>query len=157
MNMLMNMLMNMHSVTAVPRRRWNLRNQSLQPFHFLQCESKVFVHKSNINGLGLYAKQKILKNRVVCLYTGKCLKHVHGNFSYYLLSTKWKNQVTGEYEIWYLDSCEKRNASGRYINDACDYEGVPEQFCTKFKNNVRLGHTHLVIKCMKLWVCTSPK
>ena len=100
----------------------------------------MFVAKSNIAGLGLFARVDISKDSTVCLHTGRCLSSVHGNFSLYLLETKWENPVTRKVEKWYLDSRDKRNASGRYINDACDYEGVPEDFCTEFSNNVTIGH-----------------
>ena len=129
------------SLSKLPPAKWKFRDQSVQPYAHLKCESKVFVARSNVAGLGVFAREDISKGQVACLYTGKCLKCVHGNFSPYLLSTKWSNPDTGKLENWFLDAADMKNACGRYVNDACDYGDIDDEFRTVFYTNTEFAKT----------------
>ena len=118
-------------------RAW--REHESQPYGFIEC--KVAVAPSNVAGLGVYAKVDIKADEIVCVYSGECVKCVSGNTSSFVLECKSINKDTGKHETWFIDSRERRNGAGRYINDACDLYGgltdVPEAFKTPFGTNVR--------------------
>ena len=97
----------------------------VQPY--VAIEPLVMVAPSNVSGLGVYTTRPVNEGDVLCLYSGQCVKCVEGNSSNYLLQGKWKNPVTRKKEVWYIDSTNPYNTSGRLINDA---KG------TEYENNV---------------------
>ena len=98
----------------------------------------------------MFTTTDIREGRTVCIYTGVLRKSVSGNNSLYLLEVECENTETGVVEQWFLDSTDYLNSSGRYINDACDYEGCPAELQTGYTTNTRFTvrvsrHPHPVI------------
>ena len=62
----------------------------------------------------------------MCVYTGECMKCMSGNKSRYILTGKWWNHTTSEFESWHLDSAHPNNGAARYINDCIgtEWEGL---------------------------------
>ena len=108
---------------------------TIQPFRNYEPFVKVWPSSIPGLGMGLIARRDIKYGQVVCVYTGRCLKCVTGLRSEYIVQCLWKNPDTGEDETWFLDASSMKTAAGRWVNDACDYEGV-EAFKTGRVNNI---------------------
>lgn len=116
---------------------WLLHPEHLQPFHNTECESLVKVWPSSILGLGfgLFVTKDVEEGEVVCVYTGVRTSYEPENWKY-TVEADWSNPVTGVLEKCYLDASSLNTASGRWVNDACDYEGVHSDYVTGRKNNI---------------------
>ena len=100
----------------------------------------VIMAPSNVAGMGVFALRKFKEGEVICVYSGKVIKSVENNNSYYLLKCKSWNNNTKRHDVIHLDSTSRQSAIGRYINDACDTYtkegGVPKKYKTKYYTNV---------------------
>lgn len=106
----------------------------LQPYSSLEPFVEVAI--SNVHGNGLFAKRNIPEGNVICWYSGTCKKKLDpNNTSDFILDVEWTNPVTGDAEVWYLDSINPNNSAGRWANDAIN---------TEFENNARYENGPLV-------------
>ena len=142
------------SANIPSRPLWLLQTKQLQPFHNTETESFVKVWPSSILGLGfgLFVKQDIEEGQVVCLYTGVRTLCEPDNWKYAVLAD-WYNPDTGDLEKWFLDASSLKTAAGRWVNDACDYEGVHSDYVTDRKNNISFRtriskHKHVPLTCL---------
>ena len=97
--------------------RCNNRN-CVQPYAHL--EPLVLVTNVGVvHGHGVIARCDIAKGTVVCTYTGVSDSHLYqNNRSQYVLTVPWVNPETKQTEpFWIIDSVDKDNTAGRYIND----------------------------------------
>ena len=71
-----------------------------------------------VHGYGVIARCDIAKGTVVCTYSGTCDSHLYqNNRSQYVLTVPWVNPETKQSENWIIDSVDKDNTAGRYLND----------------------------------------
>ena len=106
-------------------RMWLEGQHLVQPFY--KCEPLVKVWPSSVIGLGLglFARKYIRKGKVCSIYSGRLVSSVIGNSSDFLLGPMdHVDPVTGIKSRWYVDSTDINCGSGRWVNDACDYDGV---------------------------------
>lgn len=106
---------------------------TIQPFH--EIEPNIIVSDSNVAGLGVFTRRKILDGEVIGVYTGICLEDVHLNKSEFIVKGVWENKTTGKFERWYIDGVDPHNSSCRLINDACDQYGEKFIFKTEYYTN----------------------
>ena len=109
----------------------------MQPFHASKTECLVKVWCSSVLGLGLglFLKRDVHDGQVVCVYSGELTFREPENWKY-TVQADWLNPNTKQIEKWFLDASSSNTASGRWMNDACDYEGVHSDYVTGRKNNI---------------------
>ena len=73
--------------------------------------------KSGVAGYGLYSKETIRKDELICYYSG----YVYGKSAMLGNRSDYVLDLGGG---WYLDGGGRYNAAGRYINDAKGHKGV---------------------------------
>ena len=52
------------------------------------------------------------------------------------MQAQFWNAKNSKLENWFIDSESSYNTAGRWMNDAGDYEGVPDIIRTEFKTNI---------------------
>lgn len=98
------------------------RRRGLEYQPFRDHEPGVVVAPSSVHGLGVFTTRRFRKGDVVCKYSGVCLSNAH----VWVTGTRHRHackyrlecvdRKTGKH--WFLDSTDRKNYCGRYINDA---------------------------------------
>ena len=84
------------------------------------------------------------------MYRTELRRTVTGNKSLFLLGPmEYVDPTTSVTSHWYMDATDLHTGAGRWANDACDYDGVPDHLHTNRTTNIKFRlriapHVHSV-------------
>lgn len=102
--------------------------------------NKVYIHKSTIEGLGVFAKENISKGEIVSMYPSDTVRIYKGNIYYEACSDRTTNTNNEKY-AYKTEQCvilgdpqftKDMNLVGHIVNDSCQTDGLLE-------NNIKYG------------------